>query len=205
MEDRPSAPKARATRSSPSRARSARASAPRPPPTPSASAATSRAPPASRDALSTRSRSPPGWCRLRSSSSRSPSWPPTRSPRTGSAGSSREVAERRARATVATARLMQLPCRPSSSPTRSPTTERGRCGRQRWGGLRWVDMLAGDVLALAADGSVERRHVGTICAARPAPAPGRRGLRHRARLRARGARRDADHRSTSSGATETCG
>jgi sugar lactone lactonase YvrE len=34
-----------------------------------------------------------------------------------------------------------------------------------WGGLRWVDMLAGDVLALAADGSVERRHVGRICAA----------------------------------------
>ena len=35
----------------------------------------------------------------------------------------------------------------------------------RWGGLRWVDMLAGDVLALAADGSVERRHVGSVCAA----------------------------------------
>jgi sugar lactone lactonase YvrE len=34
-----------------------------------------------------------------------------------------------------------------------------------WGGLRWVDMLAGDVLALAANGSVERRHVGAICAA----------------------------------------
>jgi sugar lactone lactonase YvrE len=34
-----------------------------------------------------------------------------------------------------------------------------------WGGLRWVDMLAGDVLALAADGSVGRRHVGSICAA----------------------------------------
>lgn len=34
-----------------------------------------------------------------------------------------------------------------------------------WGGLRWVDMLAGDVLALAEDGSVERRHVGSICAA----------------------------------------
>jgi sugar lactone lactonase YvrE len=34
-----------------------------------------------------------------------------------------------------------------------------------WGGLRWVDMLAGDVLALAADGSVERRHFGSICAA----------------------------------------
>lgn len=35
----------------------------------------------------------------------------------------------------------------------------------RWGGLRWVDMLAGDVLALTADGSVERRHVNSICAA----------------------------------------
>jgi sugar lactone lactonase YvrE len=34
-----------------------------------------------------------------------------------------------------------------------------------WGGLRWVDMLAGDVLALSADGSVARRHVGSICAA----------------------------------------
>ncbi len=35
----------------------------------------------------------------------------------------------------------------------------------RWGGLRWVDMLAGDVLSLTADGSVERRHVGKVCAA----------------------------------------
>ena len=35
----------------------------------------------------------------------------------------------------------------------------------RWGGLRWVDMLAGDVLSLAPDGSVERRHVGAIAAA----------------------------------------
>ncbi|MFD0474244.1 SMP-30/gluconolactonase/LRE family protein [Nonomuraea thailandensis] len=34
----------------------------------------------------------------------------------------------------------------------------------RWGGLRWVDMLAGDVLALAADGSVRRRHVGAVAA-----------------------------------------
>lgn len=33
-----------------------------------------------------------------------------------------------------------------------------------WGGLRFVDMLAGDVLTLAADGSVERRHVGSIAA-----------------------------------------
>ena len=34
-----------------------------------------------------------------------------------------------------------------------------------WGGLRWVDMLAGDVLSLASDGSVARRHVGTVAAA----------------------------------------
>ncbi|QGF23228.1 SMP-30/gluconolactonase/LRE family protein [Raineyella fluvialis] len=30
-----------------------------------------------------------------------------------------------------------------------------------WGGLRWVDMLAGDLLTLRADGSVDRLHVGT--------------------------------------------
>jgi sugar lactone lactonase YvrE len=36
---------------------------------------------------------------------------------------------------------------------------------ERWGGLRWVDMLAGDVLALATDGSVSRRHVGSVAAA----------------------------------------
>jgi sugar lactone lactonase YvrE len=34
-----------------------------------------------------------------------------------------------------------------------------------WGGLRWVDMLAGDVLSLHADGSVGRRHVGAVAAA----------------------------------------
>ncbi|UBU08880.1 SMP-30/gluconolactonase/LRE family protein [Nonomuraea gerenzanensis] len=34
----------------------------------------------------------------------------------------------------------------------------------RWGGLRWVDMLAGDVLALAPDGEVRRRHVGAVAA-----------------------------------------
>jgi len=34
-----------------------------------------------------------------------------------------------------------------------------------WGGLRWVDMLAGDVLSLGADGNVERRSVGDIAAA----------------------------------------
>lgn len=35
----------------------------------------------------------------------------------------------------------------------------------RWGGLRWLDMLAGDILALATDGPVTRRHVGAIVAA----------------------------------------
>ena len=36
---------------------------------------------------------------------------------------------------------------------------------ERWGGLRWVDMLAGDILSLAPDGSVGRRHVGKVVAA----------------------------------------
>ncbi|MEU8800235.1 SMP-30/gluconolactonase/LRE family protein [Spirillospora sp. NPDC048819] len=34
-----------------------------------------------------------------------------------------------------------------------------------WGGLRWLDMLAGDVLSLAPDGTVARRNVGTVVAA----------------------------------------
>ncbi|RBY79393.1 SMP-30/gluconolactonase/LRE family protein [Blastococcus sp. TF02-09] len=34
-----------------------------------------------------------------------------------------------------------------------------------WGGLRWVDMLAGDVLSLAPDGSVRRRSVSAVVAA----------------------------------------
>jgi sugar lactone lactonase YvrE len=34
-----------------------------------------------------------------------------------------------------------------------------------WGGLRYVDMLAGDVMSLSPDGSVERRHVGSVAAA----------------------------------------
>jgi sugar lactone lactonase YvrE len=33
-----------------------------------------------------------------------------------------------------------------------------------WGGLRYVDMLAGDVMTLRADGTVDRRHVGTVAA-----------------------------------------
>ena len=36
---------------------------------------------------------------------------------------------------------------------------------KRWGGLRWVDMLAGDVLSLADDGTIDRRHVGDVAAA----------------------------------------
>lgn len=35
----------------------------------------------------------------------------------------------------------------------------------RWGGLRWVDMLAGDVLSLEGEGAVNRRHVGSVVAA----------------------------------------
>ena len=34
-----------------------------------------------------------------------------------------------------------------------------------WGGLRWVDMLAGDILSLREDGTIGRRHVGEIAAA----------------------------------------
>jgi sugar lactone lactonase YvrE len=36
---------------------------------------------------------------------------------------------------------------------------------ERWGGLRWVDMLAGDILSLASDGAINRRHVGNVAAA----------------------------------------
>jgi sugar lactone lactonase YvrE len=36
---------------------------------------------------------------------------------------------------------------------------------ERWGGLRFVDMLAGDVLLLEPDGSVNRHHVAEIAAA----------------------------------------
>lgn len=36
---------------------------------------------------------------------------------------------------------------------------------EKWGGLRWLDMLAGDILHLTDDGGVTRRHVGTVVAA----------------------------------------
>ena len=35
---------------------------------------------------------------------------------------------------------------------------------ERWGGLRWMDMLAGDILSLADDGKIIRRHAGKIAA-----------------------------------------
>jgi sugar lactone lactonase YvrE len=34
-----------------------------------------------------------------------------------------------------------------------------------WGGLRWVDVLAGDMLTLRADGGVERQHLGRVLGA----------------------------------------
>lgn len=44
---------------------------------------------------------------------------------------------------------------------------------ERWGGLRWVDMLAGDVLSLTPSGSIGRRHVASVVAAvRPRRAGG---------------------------------
>ena len=40
----------------------------------------------------------------------------------------------------------------------------GPCWSSTWGGLRWVDMLAGDLLTLRDDGTVDRLHVGTVAA-----------------------------------------
>lgn len=40
----------------------------------------------------------------------------------------------------------------------------GPCWHPSWGGLRWVDMLAGDLLTLNGDGDVDRLHVGKIAA-----------------------------------------
>ena len=55
------------------------------------------------------------------------------------------------------ARLEQVTdplCYHGEGPVWSPT----------WGGLRWVDMLAGDVLTLRSDGAVDRLHVGDVAA-----------------------------------------
>ncbi|VEI13670.1 SMP-30/gluconolactonase/LRE family protein [Trueperella bialowiezensis] len=43
---------------------------------------------------------------------------------------------------------------------------------REWGGLRWVDMLAGDLLTLSDDGSVHRLHVGSPVAAFVRPRAG---------------------------------
>lgn len=40
----------------------------------------------------------------------------------------------------------------------------GPCWSDRWGGLRWVDMLAGDVLSFGEGGEVLRKHVGDVVA-----------------------------------------
>lgn len=40
----------------------------------------------------------------------------------------------------------------------------GPCWWPGWGGLRWVDMMAGDVLHLADDSAVTRSHVGDVAA-----------------------------------------
>jgi sugar lactone lactonase YvrE len=40
----------------------------------------------------------------------------------------------------------------------------GPCWADEWGGLRWVDMLSGDVLALDRHGGVTRTHVGEVAA-----------------------------------------
>lgn len=40
----------------------------------------------------------------------------------------------------------------------------GPCWSPAWGGLRWVDLLAGDLLTLRDDGTVDRLHVGDVAA-----------------------------------------
>lgn len=40
----------------------------------------------------------------------------------------------------------------------------GPCWSPVWGGLRWVDLLAGDLLTLREDGVVDRLHVGEVAA-----------------------------------------
>ncbi|GAA4283172.1 SMP-30/gluconolactonase/LRE family protein [Brevibacterium daeguense] len=40
----------------------------------------------------------------------------------------------------------------------------GPCWSPSWGGIRWLDMLAGDVLGFGADGGVSRTHVGDVVA-----------------------------------------
>jgi sugar lactone lactonase YvrE len=54
-----------------------------------------------------------------------------------------------------------------AEPLTDPVTHHGEgpVWSARWGGLRWVDMLAGDVMSLSPEGAVHRRHVGAVAAA----------------------------------------
>lgn len=56
---------------------------------------------------------------------------------------------------------------PRADQLTDPVAEHGEgpVWSRTWGGLRWVDMLAGDVLTLDAPGNVARTHVGSIAAA----------------------------------------
>ncbi len=53
-----------------------------------------------------------------------------------------------------------------AEPVTDPVTYHGEgpVWSASWGGLRFVDMLAGDVLTLTEDGTLDRRHVGTVAA-----------------------------------------
>ncbi|WP_207756767.1 hypothetical protein [Nonomuraea cypriaca] len=73
----------------------------------------------------------------------------------------------------------------ASYPVTDPVAEHGEgpVWSGRWGGLRWVDMLADDVLMLDPDGIVRRRHVARIAAVvRPRVSGGYRGRPTRLRL-----------------------
>ncbi|MBA9003101.1 SMP-30/gluconolactonase/LRE family protein [Thermomonospora cellulosilytica] len=79
------------------------------------------------------------------------------------------------RGDMATESWISLTCRVLGEGKALPHAERntdavtfhgeGPVWSSRWGGLRWVDMLAGDVMSLGADGTIGRRHVGGAAAA----------------------------------------
>jgi len=64
-------------------------------------------------------------------------------------------------------KLTSLPATMKAEQITDPVTYHGEgpVWSEKWGGLRWLDMLAGDILTLTADGAVNRRHVGKIAAA----------------------------------------
>ena len=63
---------------------------------------------------------------------------------------------------------------------------------EAWGGLRWVDMLDGDVMSLDPDGSIQRRHIDDIAAIVRPRREGGAVLGIERGFRLRGSRRD-DH------------